>query len=73
MALTEEQLLRLIEAKFTEAHLACQPYLLQLARLQLPETPVLRTECSVSSVPVGGNTAIDRISVCLMKDKSAAA
>ena len=69
--MTEDELLTAIETTMQAAHRACQPYYLQLARLWLPGTPVLRSETLISATPIGTHARVDRLSVALMVDVSA--
>jgi hypothetical protein len=71
--MTEDELISAIQATFQAAHQACQPYYLQLAQLQLPGAPVLRSETSISSMPIGKHALVDRVSICLIEDPAPAA
>ena len=73
MAMTEDQLVAAIEQILQAAHLQCQPYYLQLAKLWLPDAAVLRTESYVSSTPTGSHASVDRVSIALMQDPPAPA
>jgi hypothetical protein len=54
------------------AHLALQPYFLQLAKMWLPGEPVVRASTSVTSRPLGPNAPIDAVSFSLKEAPPAA-
>jgi hypothetical protein len=63
--MTDDELVSAIEATMRAAHLACQPYYLQLAHLRLPGVAVLRSTTLISSRPIGKNAQIDHLSIDL--------
>ena len=66
-AMTEDQLAAAIEDRMQAAHLSCQPYFLQLAKLWLPGVTVARAQSTVSSDPLGGNAVVEALSYSLQE------